>query len=112
MVLPECHFFSFSTHPGEDEVLECRRAVERPLHVHDELAEEQRRRVAGRHLALVVEVLALDDAVGGQLVDVGAAVVAPCAHALRRDELAAQPTLAAAALHRQQAGKEGRNRRR
>ena len=54
--------------PGEDEVLEGGRAVEgRPLAVHGEPAKERRPRRAGRKLRLVVEVLALHDAVGGKL---------------------------------------------
>ena len=91
--------------PGEDKVLEGGRAVEgRPLPVHEEAAEEERLCRAGRELGLVVEVLALHDAVRGQLVEVGGAAVAPGAHAVRRDELAADPPLAAPAVHAQQAG--------
>ena len=54
--------------PGEDEVLEGGRAVEgRPLAVHGQPAEEPRLGRAGRELGLVLEVLALHDAVGRQL---------------------------------------------
>ena len=55
------------------------------------------------HLALVVKVLALDDAVGGQLVDVGPAVVAPRTNTLGGDELSAKPALPATALNCQKA---------
>lgn len=71
---------------GEDEILEDRRALEvlvRAVDADVELAEHERLSGVRRHLRLVVEVLALDDAVRRQLVEVRAAAVAPDADALR-----------------------------
>jgi hypothetical protein len=55
-----------------------------------------------------VKVLALDDAVGGELVEVGASVVAPGAHAVGRDEFSADPPLALPAVDAEEARKVAR----
>ena len=77
---------------GEYEILENGRTLEIFLrHMEVELAEHEWLAGVGRHLRLIVEVFALDDAVRGQLVEVGAAPVAPHTNALCRNELSPDP---------------------